>query len=41
VGVQPEGTEMGKYLSKVARKSVKELVDAILEGRILEIPLLT
>ena len=40
VGVQPEGTAMGKYLSKVVRKSVKELVEAILDGRISEIPVL-
>jgi len=41
VGVQPEGTEMNKYLSKVVRKSVKELVEVILEGRVAEIPFLT
>jgi len=40
VGVQPEGTEMNKYLSKVVRKSVKKLVEVILEGRVAEIPLL-
>ena len=41
VGVQPEGTELNKYLSKVVRKSVNELVGVILEGRVVEIPLLT
>ena len=40
VGVQPEQTEMGKQISKVVRKSVKKLMQAILEGRIAEIPLL-
>ena len=40
VGVQPEQTEMGKQISKVVRKSVKKLTQAILEGRIAEIPLL-
>jgi len=40
VGVQPEGTEMGQHLSEVVRKSVKELVEVILEGRVAEIPLL-
>jgi hydrogenase 3 maturation protease len=37
IGVQPERTEMGKHISKVVRKSVKELVEAILEGRVAEI----
>jgi hydrogenase 3 maturation protease len=41
VGVQPEGTEMNKYLSKVVSKSLKELVEVILEGQVAEIPLLT
>jgi hydrogenase 3 maturation protease len=41
VGVQPEGTEMSKYLSKVVRESVTELVEIILEGRVAEIPFLT
>ncbi|MGB5925412.1 MAG: hydrogenase maturation peptidase HycI, partial [Dehalococcoidia bacterium] len=40
VGVQPEGTEMGKHISKAVRKSMMELVEAILEGRVAEIPLL-
>ncbi|UCD22575.1 MAG: hydrogenase maturation peptidase HycI [Chloroflexota bacterium] len=40
VGVQPEGTEMSKCLSKAVRKSVKELVELILEKRVAEIPLL-
>ncbi len=38
VGVQPEGTDMGKRLSEAVRKSVKELVEVILEGRVAEIP---
>jgi len=40
VGVQPEGTEMNKCLSKAVCKSVKELVEVILEKRVAEIPLL-
>jgi hydrogenase 3 maturation protease len=40
VGVQPERTETGGGISKAVRKSVKKLADAILEGRIDEIPLL-
>jgi len=40
VGVQPERTETGRGISKVVRKSVKRLAEAILEGRIAEIPLL-
>jgi hydrogenase 3 maturation protease len=40
VGVQPERTEMGGGISKAVRKSVKKLAEAILEGRIAEIPLL-
>jgi hydrogenase 3 maturation protease len=38
IGVQPERTELGKQLSEAVRKSVKELVEAILEGRVAEIP---
>jgi hydrogenase 3 maturation protease len=38
VGVQPERTEAGSDISKAVRKSVKELAEAILEGRIAEIP---
>jgi hydrogenase 3 maturation protease len=41
VGVQPEGTEMNKHISRVVRKSVKELAEFILEGRVAEIPFLT
>jgi hydrogenase 3 maturation protease len=41
VGVQPEGAGMSKHLSEVVRKSVKELVDVVLEGRVAEIPLLS
>jgi len=40
VGVQPERTEAGSGISKAVRKSVKKLAEAILEGRIAEIPLL-
>jgi len=40
IGVQPERTEMGKRLSKAVRKSMTELVDVVLEGRVAEIPLL-
>jgi hydrogenase 3 maturation protease len=40
VGVQPEQTETGMGISKAVRKSVKKLAEAILEGRIAEIPLL-
>ena len=40
VGVQPERTETGRRISKAVRKSVKKLAEAILEGRIAEIPLL-
>ncbi len=40
IGVQPEGTDMGKYLSEAVRKSVKELVEVILQGRAAEVPLL-
>lgn len=38
VGVQPERTETGRRISKVVHKSVKELADAILGGRVTEIP---
>jgi hypothetical protein len=31
---------MGKHLSEVVRKRMMELVEAILEGRVTEIPLL-
>ena len=40
VGVQPVQTEMGSGISKAVRKGVKKLVEAILEGRTNEIPLL-
>jgi hydrogenase 3 maturation protease len=40
VGVQPERTEADRGVSRAVRKSVKELAEAILEGRIAEIPLL-
>jgi hydrogenase 3 maturation protease len=38
VGVQPERTETGGHISKAVRKSAKKLAEAILEGRIVEIP---
>jgi hydrogenase 3 maturation protease len=37
IGVQPERTEMGGHISRAVRKSVMELVEAILEGRVAEI----
>ena len=40
VGVQPERTETGERISEAVRKSAKKLAEAILEGRIAEIPLL-
>jgi hydrogenase 3 maturation protease len=40
IGVQPEQTETGRRISKAVRKSVKKLAEAILEGRVAEIPLL-
>jgi hydrogenase 3 maturation protease len=40
VGVQPERTEPGRRISKAVRKSVKNLTEAILEGRVAEISLL-
>jgi hydrogenase 3 maturation protease len=38
VGVQPERTETGRGISKAVHESVKKLAEAILEGRIAEIP---
>jgi hydrogenase 3 maturation protease len=38
IGVQPERTDAGSGISTVVRKSVKNLADVILEGRIVEIP---
>src|SRR4030042_1311812 len=38
IGVQPERTEMGGPISKAVRKSMMELVEAILEGQVAEIP---
>ena len=40
VGVQPERTETSRGISRAVRKSVKELAEVIVEGRIAEIPLL-
>ena len=40
IGVQPERTEMGKRLSKAVRKSMRDLGEVILQGRVAEIPLL-
>jgi hydrogenase 3 maturation protease len=38
IGVQPQQTDLGKQLSETARKSMTELAEAILEGRVAEIP---
>jgi hydrogenase 3 maturation protease len=38
IGVQPERIDIAKRLSKAVRKSMTELVEAILEGRVAEIP---
>lgn len=38
IGVQPERTETGGRISKAVRTSVIELAEAILEGRVVEIP---
>lgn len=38
VGVQPERTEIGRGISKAVRTSVKKLAEAILKGRLAEIP---
>jgi Ni,Fe-hydrogenase maturation factor len=38
VGVQPEQTEAGRGISEAVRQSVSTLTEAILEGRIAEIP---
>ena len=40
IGVQPERTEMTGGISKAVRKSITQLVDTVLEGRVAEIPLL-
>jgi hydrogenase 3 maturation protease len=40
IGVQPERTEVGRRLSKEVRRSVIELGEAIVHGRIAGIPLL-
>jgi hydrogenase 3 maturation protease len=40
IGVQPGRTEMGERLSEVVRRSMIELGEAILQGRVAEIPLL-
>jgi hydrogenase 3 maturation protease len=40
IGVQPERMEIGGVISKAVRKSVKKLTEAILEGRVAEIPTL-
>jgi hydrogenase 3 maturation protease len=37
IGVQPEQTETGTGISKAVHKSVKELVEAILQERVAEI----
>jgi hydrogenase 3 maturation protease len=38
VGVQPECMETGKRISRAVRTSVNKLAEAILEGRVAEIP---
>jgi hydrogenase 3 maturation protease len=38
VGIQPERTKIGTDVSKAVRKSVRRLAEAILDGRIAEIP---
>jgi hydrogenase 3 maturation protease len=38
VGVQPEQMETGRPISKAVRKSARKLAEAILEGRVAEIP---
>jgi hydrogenase 3 maturation protease len=38
VGVQPAQTETGRGISKAVRTSLKRLAEAILEGRVAEIP---
>ena len=40
IGIQPGQTEAGKEISTTVRQSVKKLAEAILEGRIAEIPML-
>jgi len=40
VGLQPQRTETGTGISKAVHKSVKKLAEAILDGRISEIPVL-
>jgi len=38
VGVQPERMDTGRRISRAVRTSVKELAEAILEGRVAKIP---
>ena len=38
VGVQPEQTETGRGISNAVRTSLKRLAEAIMEGRVAEIP---
>jgi len=38
IGVQPERMETGRRISRAVRKSVTELAETILEGRVAEIP---
>ncbi len=40
IGVQPEQTRTGGRISEAVRKSMRKLSEAILEGRVAEIPLL-
>ncbi|MDH4291019.1 MAG: hydrogenase maturation peptidase HycI [Dehalococcoidia bacterium] len=38
IGVQPERMQTGRRISEAVRTSVKKLAEAILEGRVAEIP---
>jgi hydrogenase 3 maturation protease len=38
IGVQPERTEIGGRISRAVRAALKKLAEAILEGRVTEIP---
>jgi len=38
IGLQPAHTEIGEHISRAVRRSVKELAEAILDGRVGDIP---
>ena len=38
IGVQPAHTEIGEHISRAVRRSVKELAEAIFDGRVGDIP---